>query len=423
MEEFQKLGELVETRWKNENYSEQVFPQIAAQALIESELPAKVDPWEIIRWVHTSPTLPEQQDVEGKFGNPPVTLFSGSRFYVDVYYWLDGTTSIHQHAFTGAFQVLLGSSIHSRYSFSEDRVINEHFSIGRLNLEEVQLLQKNDVHMILPGRQYIHSLFHLDRPSATITVRTQNTPSAAVQYDYRKPYFALNPFFRNVVLTKKLQTVGLLLGMKHKDADAMIGDLVCSSDFHTAYFVLENTFHQLKSNQMDELFGLSTSKDRFQVILDKCRSVHGEVTDLIMPVLEEQQRQFDIIKRRGTITSDEHRFFLALLLNVSSREKILELVKQRYPEQDPVETILDWIEELSHTRVLGSKEPNALGIEGFDNSYLFIIEAVLRGFLPEEIATKAKADYGEDFAQTLEQKRAEIYDALQHSPLFKNILK
>ena len=58
---------------------------------------------------------------------------------------------------------------------------------------------------ILPGSQYIHSLFHLDRPSATITVRTEHTPSAAVQYDYRKPYFALNPFFRNVTMAKKLQ--------------------------------------------------------------------------------------------------------------------------------------------------------------------------------------------------------------------------
>ena len=93
MEDFQKLGALVESRWQAENYSEQLFPEIAAQALAESDLPARVDPWEIIRWVHTAVTLPEQRDVEGRFGNPPITLFSGPRFYIDVYYWLDGTTS------------------------------------------------------------------------------------------------------------------------------------------------------------------------------------------------------------------------------------------------------------------------------------------------------------------------------------------
>jgi len=84
-------------------------------------------PGKSIRWVHNSVSLPEQQDIEGRFGNPPITMFSGARFYIDVYYWLDGTTAIHQHSFTGAFQVLLGSSIHSRYSFREDKIINEHF--------------------------------------------------------------------------------------------------------------------------------------------------------------------------------------------------------------------------------------------------------------------------------------------------------
>ena len=54
MEEFQALGALIENRWKAENYSEQLFPEVAAQALVEADLPARVDPWEIIRWVHTA---------------------------------------------------------------------------------------------------------------------------------------------------------------------------------------------------------------------------------------------------------------------------------------------------------------------------------------------------------------------------------
>ena len=100
----------------------------------------------------------------------------------------------------------------------------------------------------------------------------------------------------------------------------------------------------LKSNQVDELFGLSTARDRFDALLKKARAVHGERVDLIVPVLEEEARQSNIIKRRATITGDEHRFFLALILNVPGREKILELVKQRFPDIDPVEKILDWVD-------------------------------------------------------------------------------
>jgi hypothetical protein len=422
MEEFQKLGALVESRWQAENYNEQLFPEIAAQALAESDLPARVDPWEIIRWVHTAVSLPEQRDIEGRFGNPPITLFSGARFYIDVYYWLDGTTSIHQHSFTGAFQVLLGSSIHSRYSFREDRIINEQFSVGQLTLEDVQLLKLNDVRKIMPGRDFIHSLFHLDRPSATITIRTEYTPSAAVQYDYRKPHFALNPFFKNAALTKKLQTIGLLLGMKHKEADAMIGELVCTSDFQTAYSVLAETFHQLQNNEMDALFGLSTGKDRFKAILEVCKRTHGELTDLILPVLEEQARQVSIIERRRTITTDAHRFFLALLLNVPSRQRILDLVKQRYPAQDPVETVLDWVEELGRTRVLGSKETNALGMPEFDNSHVFVLECLLQGLNGEEINQRATAQYPAQDAAELITRIPALTQSLRASTLFKSLL-
>jgi hypothetical protein len=422
MEEFQKLGALVENRWKAENYNEQLFSEIAAQALIESDLTARVDPWEIIRWVHTADSLPEQQDVDGRFGDPPITMYSGARFYIDVYYWLDGTTSIHQHSFTGAFQVLLGSSIHSRYSFREDTIINEQFSAGQLTLEDVQLLQVKDVREIRAGRNFIHSLFHLDRPSVTITIRTQFTPSAALQYDYRKPHFALNPFFKNAVLNKKLQTIGLLLGMKHKHADAMISELLRASDFHTAYFVLAETFHQLQNNEMDTLFGLSTGKDRFRAILESCRETHGEVANLILPVLEEQARQKSIIERRGTITADAHRFFLALLLNVPSRQKILELVKQRYPAADPVETVLDWVEELGRTRVLGSKETNALGMPEFDDSHVFVLECLLQGLSTKEIEEKAVAQYPAQHAEELIARIPSLAESLRATTLFKTLL-
>jgi len=419
MEQFQELGRLIENRWRVQNYSEQLFPDIAAQALAEASLPSRVDPWDIIRWVHTTPALPEQKDIPGRFGNPPITLFTGSRFYIDVYYWLDGTTSIHQHSFTGAFQVLLGSSIHSHFSFREDRILNEHFSVGELQLKTVNLLKVNDIKLIKPGRQYIHSLFHLDRPSATITVRTEHTPSAALQYDYRKPYFALNPFFQNVMMTKKLQTVSLLLGMKHKDADSMIGDLVASSDFHTTYFILQDAAHHLRNNQMDELFGLSSGKERFNTILAKARASHGDLVDKFQSVLEEQDRQLNIIQRRVSITGEEHRFFLALLLNVASREKILQLVQQRFPEVDPVEKILDWVEELGQTRVLGSKEPNALGIEGFDDDYLIALEGLLKAMPPEEIRSQyqSTSDESKSPAPNLDETLA----ILRNSSLFKQL--
>jgi hypothetical protein len=172
---------------------------------------------------------------------------------------------------------------------------------------------------------------------------------------------------------------------------------------------------------MDSLFGLSTGDDRFATLLERARGTHGELVDLILPVLEEYTRQQNIIQRRSSITSDEHRFFLALLLNVPDREKILELVTQRYPETDPVEKILDWVEELSQTRVLGSKEGNALGIEGFGDDHIFVLEQLLRGKSLAEIRELSESEEFQRFAQLGDQLET-LAGSLQNSPLFKTML-
>src|SRR5712671_2712893 len=262
---FRELGALVEDRWRGQDYNEDLFPAIAAQALAESDLAERIDPWDVIRWVHTTPELPRQQDRKSKFGNPPVTLFAGPRSYVDVYFWLDGTTSIHQHPFSGAFQVLLGSSVHSHYRFEKDREINPYFLTGDVLLEDVSLLVKGDIKKIRPGPRFIHSLFHLERPSATITIRNDHSPRDAIQYSYLKPYLAFDPFFEEDSLTKKVQTVSLLLRMKHPEADRFIGELIDDSDFQTAFAVLDTAFVFLGNNEMEGLFQLSKSTDRFEV--------------------------------------------------------------------------------------------------------------------------------------------------------------
>ena len=151
MKAFTDLGALVERRWRDQNYNESQFPAIAAQALLDLNLSFRVDPWEVIRWAQTTPDLPEQMDLEANFGDPPITVYVGPRFYIDVYFWLDGTTSIHQHAFAGAFQVLLGSSVHSGYRFEKEQEINAHFLTGRVLLDNVSLLGRGDIREITPG--------------------------------------------------------------------------------------------------------------------------------------------------------------------------------------------------------------------------------------------------------------------------------
>lgn len=421
MEFFDELGSLIEQRWKHQNYDETVFPALAAEALAETPPHKHISPWEIIRWLYTTAHIPNQQDIPGAFGNPPITLYSGPRFLIDVYFWLDGTTNVHQHGFSGAFHVLLGSSLLSNYTFAKKRELNQHFLVGDITLDKVELLEQGMVRQILPGREYIHSLFHLDRPSATICVRTYQTIRGVPQFAYYKPCLAIDPFFKDPLAVKQLQSATLLLNMRHPDADSMIGELLSRSDFHTAFDLLDLTRAQLTLNHLEHTFGISSGEERFRALLEIARARHGELIDYIVPVFDEGIRQRNLVRRRGQITSNEHRFFLALLLNVPDRLAILDLVKQRYPQQDPVNTIVGWVEELANTRVAGSPEPNVLGIGGIDDDYLFVLQCLLEGRSIEETRRAFEKEMADESEANSDVELENVYDEIRNSLLFRSM--
>jgi hypothetical protein len=415
------LGSLVEERWRERNYDEEVFPKIAADALEEMDPTQALDPWEIVRWVNTTDSLLAQQGISSQFGNPPVTLYTSSRFFIDVYYWVDGTTSIHQHGFCGAFQVHLGSSIHSHYSFKTRHRLNQHFVIGDISLEKVELLEKGAIRRILPGEAYIHSLFHLDRPSATICIRTYKTYKGVPQYNFHKPYFGNDPFFEEHLTIRRTQCASLLFKIQHPETDAMIGELLSHSDFQTAFVILDLARSHLLGNHLEWTFGLSTGQERFESLMQIARRRHGELVNLIRPVFAEVNRQSHLVYRRGQITSPDHRFFLALLLNVPDRLKFLELVSSRYPDRDPVDTVTEWVEELASIKVTGSPEPNVLGISDYDDDYLLVFQCLLEGKTLDETKKSFEVEFSIEYAAELGSKPDQLYESIRNSLLFKTI--
>ncbi len=394
MEIFQKLGAQIEDVWREQNYNEDLFPKLAADALSRADLPSKLSAWEVIEWTLRQTELPPQKDPTGNFGDPPITIFVAPRFYIDVYFWLDGTTQIHQHSFCGAFQVLLGSSIHSWYEFERTESVNTFVETGEMSLKVCELLKVGDVQEIRAGRQYIHSLFHLDQPSATIVVRTEKSPLHLPQFSYHKPYIATDPFFEHQTTTKKLQSLVPLFRVDHPDTDRIIAELLETADFQTALEVLSMIHGHLSGGHLGRLFSLEGPAARFAAALDIVRRRHGSKAEKLNEVFEHRDRINDLVRRRGYVTNAEHRFFFALLMNVDGRNRILSLVKERFPDADPVNKILDWSYELAQTRVVGVNTPNALGIENFGDIDLSILENLLRGKSDTDAIAALSAEYG-----------------------------
>ena len=421
MEFFQNLGDQLEREWRAKDYDESIFPSLAADGLKSADLPGKYTAWQILEWTLEQTEMPKQRDLAARFGDPPITIYSGPRFHIDVYFWFHGTTSVHQHGFCGAFQVLHGSSLHSWFEFDLKEKVNSFCEIGEMRLKSCELLKVGDIQQILPGRQYIHSLFHLDHPSATIVVRTDKSQLFLPQFDYQRPGLAIDPFFEHDALIKKLQAMGALFAAERPETDKSILKLLDAADFHSTFHILSQIHGRLASNNIEQMFGGTESTRRFNGFLELAEQRHGTRAEILRPVFAFRDRINDLVRRRGFVDNPEHRFFFALLLSVDGRERILSLIRDRYPDADPIEKILDWTYELSQMRLAGPNNQNALGIAPFDDLDLQLVEYLLRGKSDGEIANIIReiypAEKAEQVLPTLEDRTAAIRNSIVFSHL------
>src|SRR5436190_12974294 len=116
MQLFRDMGGWIQAGWRQRQFDERAFPEVAMAAL-EKFPPCELGTYsDVVRaWVFDA-ELPINVSSK-EFAQPGITVFSAERFYIEVLCWMDGTTAIHQHSFSGAFHVMAGSSIHSTYRF------------------------------------------------------------------------------------------------------------------------------------------------------------------------------------------------------------------------------------------------------------------------------------------------------------------
>jgi ribulose-5-phosphate 4-epimerase/fuculose-1-phosphate aldolase len=275
------------------------------------------------------------------FGQPELVVFDDPRFYIQILFWLDGTTQIHQHEFSGAFHVLAGSSLHAEFAFANVRPVTAHFRLGDLQLTGTELLETGRTVPITSGGASIHSLFHLETPSVTVVVRTHSDPGTGPQFTYLPPHVAVDPFFSDALTTRRLQLLDVLDRTGAEDYAEVVRAMVASLDYERGFFTLQNCLVALQERgEWEETWDVFAKK-------------HGPLAAYAAPTLEEIVWRDRLVNLRGSIEDADHRFFLALLLNVPRASDILSLVAARFPG-DPVTTVLAWAEELSESSEAGT---------------------------------------------------------------------
>ncbi len=366
---FQRLGDAIEADWRRREYDEDAFGPLCVSALEHDSPIGKVAPEDVLTWVRTAPSILPQIDIEARFGSPPVTVYRAPRFYISVLFWIDGSTSIHQHSFSGAFQVLEGTSIHIRHRFEIERVVNPRLRLGSLHVDEIELLRTGDIRRIDSGAAFIHAHFHLDRPTTTLVIRTDEDPSTRPQFDYTPPGIAVDPFFFEGHMNRKVQTASLLLATRKSHAFPAIEEMLTCSDLLTTFRVLAVVRNHIANHGFGALFGSNVDEERFEHMLDVARRAHGSAIDVHNASLTATQRRTRLMNTRRSVEDVDQRFLLAAVMNLPNRRDVLTLIEKRNPGCRAPELVADWTDGLVRTRV-GNSNPiglrvDDLGIQAF----------------------------------------------------------
>lgn len=386
---FEKLGRTVLERWRQQNFSLDVFPELARKAMDEAPPSENVDIEEMVQEFLANDDQPFQG--QSGFGQPELLAFNDPRFYIQILFWMEGTTDIHQHEFSGAFHVMQGSSVHSEFDFVNGHAVTPHIRVGDLQLKQIELLETGRTVPITSGRQCIHSLFHLDTPSVTVVVRTHHDPGTGPQYNYLPPHIGIDPIHADALTMRRKQLLDVLETIDYEGYVGLVSEMIERLDFERGF----NTLH----HSMDRLQALG----EWESVLAQFQERHGELAEGVPATLAESLRRDSITQMRYQIENPEHRFFLALVMNVESGKDIQNLVSERYPDQSPVDTILAWVAELI--------EPTDFGLTLLDAAFAF----------PESLDIQEQYDLLINMVRHLLERESQN-ELVEHSEIYASLV-
>lgn len=398
---FRSLGERIERAWIEHSYDEEVFPQVAREELERNPPHEQVEIADIVGWVFGQTHAFQQPNPRELFGEPPVMLFQAARFYIEALFWLSGTTAIHEHAFSGVFSVLAGSSVHSHWRFEPERTINSRMLCGRLERLSTEILRPGGIRPIHSGDRLIHQLFHLDLPSVTIVIRTYQDRHHLPQYKYLPPGLALDHEDRDGLRTRRLM---FLDGMARGQMDGLrrhAGMLIGNSDLETLYHMFSLlTYRKVDKGLLSELYGIA-------------RERHGDIVDLFRQACEGERRSRIVTALRAKISDPQARFLLALLMLMPDRDAIFDTIRLQFPGVEPLAAIETWLAGMSGKETIGFD---------FNDVNRLIFRSLVEGLDTAGLLQRLRSQFHDDSVDAHRDRLLDHAKQLARSDLFHPLL-
>lgn len=324
---FSRIGDQIDDAWQRRNYDPEVFPEIAEAAAARA--PAMELSDLLIR--HH-----QYLDLSYKFSDFDVRIFSNDRFRIEVLVWLGGSTSIHQHSFSGAFAVLRGRSVHVEYEFAPRTAVQDELLIGDLRLRGSEILEEGAVRRIHAGPRFIHANFHITHPTVTMVIRTHQDRDSGAQLNYLPPCVAVDPTLDRDRRTRQRRLVEVLArtGSPHLLRQGV-------ESLWPARPSVAETLDFLK------MPAVVRDPELYERSLARAAELHPEFAEDLAAVSREELRRLKTRLLLPKVTSNDQQFFVALMLNLSRSEDILTHLGREFETETPADAATRLLVDLS----------------------------------------------------------------------------
>lgn len=206
--------------------------------------------------------LPRQTFNGQDFSQFPLTLLNHEGFNLDLYFWNNANTSIHDHNFSGAFKVLKGIYFQSTFRFEEIPPKTDWVSQGELIKIKSEKLMAGDVVGIKRGSDFIHYTHHLEGECVTACLRTEARTGPIHSFFPPSLKFKSVPFnLKEIKMLDYIRFLALNLSEKRETIRALMGDFSSSSVCQIVFAY--NIPEWLNRNELREV-ALDVLKDRHQ---------------------------------------------------------------------------------------------------------------------------------------------------------------
>jgi hypothetical protein len=220
----------IDARWRAAGFDPVGFSAIAAEALTASPPHEVMSIERALQHLVSASPLPPQADPKDRFGQPPVTVAWGDGFHVDMLFWEAPATSIHSHAFAGAFAVCDGLSMHVTFAFEETQRFGL-LATGSLTRVRADLLQPGSSEPIASGGGLVHQVAHVARPTLSLVVRTTEPVTQDPTWGHWPPGLAMAaPRWLSDASRKRLALARMVCRTRPERAEADLAALATGAD-------------------------------------------------------------------------------------------------------------------------------------------------------------------------------------------------